>query len=184
MNRANEQAIMSLAAALMRGAVSPTDFFAQLTETIAQLVGCSRTSVWRYTNADRDAIVCEDLFDARHNSHQAGGTLQRDQFSPYFSAIRANVVLMATHARFHPATECFNDAYFLPNDIHSLLDVNIDAHGKPWGLFCCEHTGEVKEWTDADAAMLRSIGTMCGMALGRIRDAGTGTAVPSSAARP
>lgn len=169
MSPVQEKEILTLASSLMRGRIGPTAFYGGLTEAIASAVGCNRASIWRFTSDARERIICMDLFDTRTRQHRGGETLTREAFTPYFNAIQANILLMATDARHHPATECFNEAYFQPNDIFSLLDVGIDALGKGWGLFCCEHAGAVKAWTDEDAALLRSVGNLCGMAFARLK---------------
>jgi GAF domain-containing protein len=55
--------------------------------------------------------------------------------------------------------------YFEPNGIHSLLDVGINVAGAPFGLFCCEQVTFQKDWTLEDVNTLRSVGTLCAMAL-------------------
>jgi len=128
-------------------------------------VGCSRSSLWRYNSALQDQVTCLDLYDTADQQHAAGFGLSESDFGPYFAAMRNDNLIVASDARNHPATSCFNELYFEPNGIYSLLDVGIGVGGTPFGLFCCEQVTFIKEWTNDDVEFLRAVGTLCGMAL-------------------
>ena len=53
--------------------------------------------------------------------------------------------------------------------IYSLLDVGINIGGEPFGLFCCENTTDVLEWTPQHIEYLRQVGTLLGFALKKAR---------------
>jgi GAF domain-containing protein len=165
MDTTHKQKVVSLAGEFMNGASTPEDFYKGLTETITKAIGCSRASLWRYSSDLYDQVVCLDLYDAGEGVHHQGATLSEDDFGPYFEAMRRDNMIVASQAREHPATTCFNELYFEPNGIYSLLDVGINVAGKPFGLFCCEQVTFEKEWTTADVDTLRSVGVLCGMAL-------------------
>lgn len=168
MEAAEKQKIISLAGGLMSGATKPEDFYRSLTETIAGSIGCSRASLWRYTSALQDRVICLDLYDTSDQQHAANFELSETDFAPYFQAMRSDSLIVASNARNHPATSCFNELYFEPNGIYSLLDVGISSGGVPFGLFCCEQVTFVKEWSNDDIEFLRSVGTLCGMALKKV----------------
>jgi hypothetical protein len=71
--------------------------------------------------------------------------LREDDFGPYFEAMRRDNLIVASNARKHPVTDCFNEIYFEPLGIYSLLDVGITVANQPFGLFCCENTTDVLE---------------------------------------
>jgi GAF domain-containing protein len=164
MNASDKQKIIALAGGFMSGAVKPDTFYRSLTEQIVSSIGCSRASLWQYTSQLQDRVVCLDLYDSGDVQHHAGAELTESDFGPYFHAMQTENIIIASHARQHPATSCFNELYLEPNGIHSLLDVGINVGSSPFGLFCCEQVTFVKEWTTEDVEFLRSVGTLCGMA--------------------
>lgn len=168
MDTSYKQKVISLASDFMKGAMAPDAFYRGLTEALVGTVGCSRASLWRYTNGLYDKVECLDLYDSSEGQHHAGFTLLETDFGPYFEAMQRDNMIVAHHARQHPATDCFNESYFEPHDIYSLLDVGISVNGSPWGLFCCEQVTFVKEWSQADTEILRSISTLCGMAFKKL----------------
>lgn len=173
MHDAGKQLVMQIAQQAMSGQIEPQAFYQRLTETITQNLGVSRASFWRYTSDLRDKVLCLDLYDTGVQEHAEGAMLSEDDFAPYFAAMRRDNMIVATDARHHEATSCFNELYFEPNGIHSLLDVGINIGGKPFGLFCCEQVTFQKQWTDADVEFLRAVGTLCGMALKKIHATAT-----------
>jgi GAF domain-containing protein len=168
MEAADKQKVIALAGSLMNGALTPEAFYKGLTEAIVGTLKCSRASLWRYDSALQDKVVCLDLYDGGDKAHHAGFSLSENDFGPYFEAMRKDGMIIASDARKHPATSCFNELYFEPNGIYSLLDIGINVGGMPFGLFCCEQVTFVKEWSNEDAEFLRSVGTLCGMAFKKI----------------
>lgn len=160
--------VTDLANEAIRGNISPDVFYQGLTQTISALLGCSRTSLWRYTSANCESVVCLNLYETANSTHSHGQTLHERDFAPYFQAMHEESLIVASHARLHPATSCFNELYFAPNDIHSLLDVGINVLGEPYGLFCCEQVGGIREWSDDDVNVLRLVGTLCSMAFKKL----------------
>jgi GAF domain-containing protein len=160
--------VVKLASALVAGTIAPDAFYQSLTRTITEALGCSRASLWQYTNAFKDEVVCLDLYDRGEEKHYEGIVLREDDFGPYFEAMRSEGLIVASNARSHEATSCFNELYFEPNGIYSLLDVGIKVNGVDFGLFCCENVTFIKEWSTTDVDFLRATGTLCGMALKKI----------------
>jgi GAF domain-containing protein len=60
----------------------------------------------------------------------------------------------------HPATSCFNEFYFEPLEIRSLLDVAVLNAGKLTAVLCCEHCEDIRNWTEEDIAYVRSMATV------------------------
>ena len=157
---------MSISKSFMDGAIDTQAFYTQLTQTLAEEMNCSRASLWIYPNPDlQDSIECLGLFDRGENAFSAGTVLREDDFGAYFEAMRATGLINAGDARHHPDTSCFNEIYFGPLNIYSLLDVGIRVGGRPYGLFCCENTTDVLMWTDQHVEYLRAVGTLLGFAL-------------------
>ncbi|MBS4047687.1 MAG: PAS domain-containing protein [Alphaproteobacteria bacterium] len=116
----------------------------------------TRASIW-YFESD-GSLTCQCLFDSRDGTVSAGVTLPHAMYAPYLDAIRTNGIVMAPHARQHPATACFNDVYFPANDIHALLDFLVtDRDGQPAAVLCCEQCGSPRNWSPADVAALQTL---------------------------
>ena len=160
-----KQEILKLANQYMQDKISSEELFQHTTQLIATGIDCSRASIWRYTSGLANEVECLDLYDQGEKNHFSGFKLHEDDFHPYFDAMHRDNMIVASDARYHPATSCFNALYFEPNGIYSLLDVGIHIHGTPFGLFCCENVTFVKEWNQEHIDFLRSAGTLMGMAL-------------------
>src|SRR5690606_20068545 len=106
-----------------------------------------------------------DLFDSNTGTHSRGDVLTEVMFGPYFQAMRRDGRIDAPDARQHPATRCFNEAYFKPNDIYSLLDIGIYWNGHLVGVFCCEQVGEYQRWTEEQKSYLEQAGKLITFAL-------------------
>jgi GAF domain-containing protein len=168
--------IMALAKRYMDGQTSTEAFFQDLTLTLVEETGATRASVWLYPNPLlRDSIECLSLYDRTDKAWSAGATLSEDDFGPYFEAMRRDNMIVASDARAHEVTSCFNEVYFGPLGIYSLLDVGINVSGEPFGLFCCENTTDILNWTPEHVEYLRQVGTLLGFALRKAR-AGQGVA--------
>ena len=113
----------------------------------------------------QDSVVCLSLYDRTENAWSAGTVLKEADFGPYFEAMRNDGMIVAGDARNSPATRCFNEVYFEPLGIYSLLDVGIRISGEPFGLFCCENTTDILMWTPEHVDYLRQVGTLLGFAL-------------------
>lgn len=133
---------------------------------ITEQVGSTRASVWSF-NLQKDEIFCEVLYDTRHKVFQSGVLLSEDEFSDYFSAMKSSDILVADDALTHPSTSCFDEIYFTPNDIMSLLDVIVYDGDEKIGVLCCEHCGERKKWSTQNISYLNSMAAVLRLAFRR-----------------
>lgn len=158
--------ILALSKRLMDGAIQPDDFYQALTQTLTEEMACARASLWRYPDPlMQDSIECLSLYDKTDAQWSSGTVLKEEDFGPYFDAMRRDGLIVAADARNNPITDCFTEIYFAPLGIYSLLDVGINIGGAPFGLFCCENTTDVLEWTPEHVEYLRQVGTLLGFAL-------------------
>lgn len=158
--------ILALSKRLMDGAIQPGDFYQELTRTLVDEMNCTRASLWIYPDPlMRDSIHCLSLYDRTEGQWSAGTVLKEEDFGPYFEAMRRDGLIVAGDARNNPITECFTEIYFAPLGIYSLLDVGINVGGSPFGLFCCENTTDILDWTPEHVEYLRQVGTLLGFAL-------------------
>ncbi len=150
---------------LAEGKLDRAKFFALLSRTLVQEVGCTRASFWFYTGALQDNAVCEGLYDASDGQWSSGMTLSEDDFPDYFTAMREERLIVASDARTYPATESFNDTYLEPLNIYSMLNAAIELDGSPLGLVCCENTAQIKVWSQPDLQYLQQAAAMVGLAM-------------------
>ena len=127
-------------------------------------VGSTRASLWVFEEYGT-RIRCLSLLDTRTGQYHRGATLAESDFPAYFEAIRTDLKIVAPLAAVHPATMCFDEAYFAPNDIRSLLDHVVLVNDAPAAVLCCEHCGEPRDWTPAHAAYLEQMAVLVKMAL-------------------
>jgi GAF domain-containing protein len=126
---------------------------------IVRHVRATRASVWYFTPF-HDEITCACLLDARHGTFERGARLIEDDFPEYFAAIRDQRVVNASDANRHPATQCFEELYFAPNGIISLLGVVITAGRRHVAVLCCEHCDEMRLWTHEDERYLKQMAVL------------------------
>jgi GAF domain-containing protein len=123
----------------------------------------SRVSVWKY-KAEEKCIECVGLMSKEEGFTTSGAKLLQTQYAPYFGAVLAEKVIVATDARKHDATACFLESYLKPLEIYSMLDVPYFDNGKFQGVICCEHQFGQREWDQEDVLFVKSVADLVGMA--------------------
>lgn len=156
---------------LKSGAISYRHFLETVCRDITQHVGSTRASVWTFRQPLRDAIECACLFDTRTSEYSSGAVLAEDDFPEYFRAVTEDLSVVAADAVTHPATKAFDDVYFLPLDIRSLLDFVVLVDQVPVAVLCCEHCTDIKYWTQADMDYLQSMSSILTFALKHVERA-------------
>ena len=122
----------------------------------------SRVSLWKF-NEDRSAIRCLMLKQGSECVVTENVILKEADFPDYFRAILQQQLVVASNARTHADTRCFNTDYFEPNGIYSLLDYIFQENFKAVGVICCEATGSKVQWHSQDIAVLKRIATVTSM---------------------
>ena len=164
--------VLTVSKKVMDGSIAAHAFYAELTQTLAEEMGSTRASLWYYPDPVlQTSVICLSLYDATEKTWSQGAELKEEDFAPYFEAMRKDGLIVASDARNMAATNCFNDIYFEPLGIYSLLDVGINIAGVPFGLFCCENTTDILDWTPEHVEYLRQVGTLLGFALRKARAA-------------
>jgi GAF domain-containing protein len=138
------------------GGATAQDVHRAVCRDIVDNVQSTRASIW-YFNSFHDRVTSACLLDSRTNKFEAGAVLQEDDFPEYFQAIREQNVVNAVDAINHPATRCFDELYFLPNDISSLLDFVITVGNNHVAVLCCEHCGGKRNWSEKDQEYLKQM---------------------------
>ncbi|MDO6426654.1 ATP-binding protein [Thalassotalea sp. 1_MG-2023] len=125
-------------------------------QALKQLIPqANRISLWIF-NQEYTQIQCLQCLD-HNNEYSNGLVLKAADFPRYFKYILKNEVLDASHARENPVTKCFNESYFEPFKIFSLLDYIFSIDEKPLGVICCENVGSQVNWTESDKSALITV---------------------------
>ncbi|GAA0854642.1 GAF domain-containing protein [Aliiglaciecola litoralis] len=130
--------------------------------TMQAITHANRVSLWAF-NQDKSEIVCLMCLSGEPATFTSGTKLNKTDFADYFNAILSEQVLVASDARTHPATKCFNKGYFEPNHIYSLFDYVYHDDFEPKGVICCESVGKPIEWVQSEQHILRKIANITSM---------------------
>lgn len=140
-------------------ALNHESFVAEALPLIAEGAGCDRVSLWLYgppRGAER-VLHCRGLWVA--DSTVADLPVLVESAHPaYFAELDRRGILRAPEAQAHPALRSMRDAYLVPNDVRSLLDVPFAANGRRIGLLCAEQTGRTIDWQPSHVAFMRRAG--------------------------
>lgn len=150
---------------LKTGQLDLEHFYKLVTEVVTKEVGCTRASIWAF-NAAADRVECLDLFDVRKRDHEKAPVLTEEDYPEFFAAVKNGATVRAPRAGEHPDTKCFDELYFAPNKIFSMLNVGIVSRSLRVGVITCEHCGEYKEWSDEHVKFLQDVSFALGFAMG------------------
>ncbi|BDX04894.1 GAF domain-containing protein [Planctobacterium marinum] len=129
--------------------------------TVHKLIpGADRVSLWLF-NESKSQVSSLICFDATSKSWCDQITLRREDFGIYFDAILNREFVDAPDAATHPDTKCFNESYFTPLNIQSLLDYILHRNFEPQGILCCESVGRQVHWSEEDKQTLKKIARSC-----------------------
>ncbi|NJO78692.1 MAG: GAF domain-containing protein [Cyanobacteria bacterium RM1_2_2] len=142
----------------------------EITEATAETLKIERVSIWLY-NESKTQLDCVDLFI--HNlmqpavkRHHSAASLFVEQYPAYFHAIEtAEKPIAADDAHTDPRTCEFAEAYLVPLDIQSMLDMPIRVGGQTVGVLCIEQVGQIRFWTPEDENFARSIGDLVALSV-------------------
>ena len=114
-----------------------------------------RVSLWLFKEhlSSIKCLICLDDND----QISVGTELYAADFPQYFQYIVSHQVLDASNARVNEHTQCFNEMYFEPLNIYSLLDYIFLVDNKPAGVICCEAVNSPVVWDEEDLESLVKI---------------------------
>ena len=156
-------AFIKLTTKLTNPRISIEDKLKEICRITALLVkGADRVSLWRFNESfdGIEAIIC---YDVKSNNFTRGQKLNRIDFDAYFKGILEKEVINAPKARTNPYTMCFNESYFNPLNIYSLLDFILHDDFSPTGVICCESVGKVSHWSNDNIDSLRRVANASSM---------------------
>lgn len=145
--------------AIEAGNLSPREQLELICRVAAKLIpNANLISLWRF-GEHKQKVISLINYDVEAQEFTEGLELNRLDFPVYFDAIVERELLVASRARAHPVTSCFNESYFEPLDIHSLLDFILHKEFAPVGVICCESKGAAVNWSDDDIENIRMLAT-------------------------
>jgi PAS domain S-box-containing protein len=114
-----------------------------------------RVSLWLFKEhfSSIKCLICLD----NKGQISSGVELNAADFPQYFQYIVSHQVLDASNARVNEHTLCFNEMYFEPLNIYSLLDYIFLVDNKPAGVICCEAVNSPVIWDKEDIESLVKI---------------------------
>ncbi|MDO6566361.1 hypothetical protein Q4561_04775 [Alteromonas sp. 1_MG-2023] len=153
----------TLVIALSKPSIDEQDKLSAITSCLRLgIPSANRISLWRFEE-NKTRIRCLSLNQDGQNLAIDDLSLLKDDIPDYFEDILKQNLLVASDARNHPATQCFNESYFKPNDIYSLLDFTFHHHFNPIGIICCEKTHSPSSWTQDDIDSLKRVAKITSM---------------------
>jgi len=146
----------------------PTEDFIKISlRLIAEALKVERVSLWDFQEKQIEAI---QIYELSKNQYSQGLILKEDAFPSYFTAMKTKQMLVAIDARGDARTKEFTESYFIPNDIHSLLDIPIISQDKIMNIICLENTGEIRDWQIEEQAFLQSLPLLISIKLHFLRE--------------
>src|SRR5262249_51593069 len=136
-----------------------------ITETAADVLGVSRASVYTY-DADRNQIVCQDLYRRGEQTHESGLVQSAADYPLYFAALKSERPMAAQDASRDPRTREFDVSYLDPHGIRSMLDVPVVSVGRMVGLLRLEQVGESHAWEPPEQELAGALAALASLALG------------------
>ena len=123
-----------------------------------------RAGIW-LLNKENTAIECRLLLDRENGKEIQMLVLPRDAYPDYFKALDTQRTITAVDAHTDPATYEFSESYLTPLNIGAMLDAPIRYKGKMIGIFCCEHIGSERHWTEDECSFIGALADLYGRAL-------------------
>lgn len=152
--------LTQLSMSLSKPGVKGIDELRLTCTAIATLIpNADRVSLWEFIEG-KTAIHCIALLTSEGFGVPDELVLRDSEFPEYFEAILAEDTVCASAARSDLRTQCFNQGYFEPNDIHSLLDYIFSREFVQYGIICCESVARQVKWSEADIEHLKRAATV------------------------
>lgn len=130
------------------------DYLKHVTKIVSETLNVDRVSIWQFSTTQ---IECLNCYQHSLDVHTSGSILQRADFPSYFKAIETGLILKADDALQHESTKDFTETYFNPLQIKSLMDIPIRLDGELACILCCEHTYNIRYWSEDDANFAKNI---------------------------
>lgn len=155
-------------ASLSRGAyfreASLDMMLAILTESVGQLPGIGRVSIWALTD-DQQELRCLEMYERATGRHGKGRAISAVQYPVYFSALREEKIISVDDADQHVLTMEFGVGDRLRHGITAFLDTPIHIRGELQGMLCLEQIGLREPWGAAHRLFAQAVANLVTLAL-------------------
>ena len=115
-------------------------------EKSTELLKIPRANAW-LMNEDQSEMTCLMSYIASTNTFQLESSLKRSELPIYFEHISKNDIIISVDAQNEKFNQELREAYLIPFDIQSMMEVPIISGGSLKGIVCFEHTSSKREWT-------------------------------------
>jgi len=130
-----------------------------ITKTLSETINVSRASIWALS-LDENELECINLYESDKSEYSKGVTLKTEDYPEYFKAIMTKSRISVPDAQNDKRTMEFTEGYLKPLGITSILDAGIISEGKLWGIICCEHIGEKRNWYSDEESFISTIASL------------------------
>jgi adenylate cyclase len=115
-----------------------------LTETVAELTGARRASLW-YLSPDGSSLRCADSFDVATSVHTAGTEIQRREFPGFFGHMADGTEIDATDAAGDERCAELHRLMLAPLGSRSLVVIPVRRHDRVVGAIWLEDPADATE---------------------------------------
>jgi PAS domain S-box-containing protein len=133
----------------------------KITEASFKTLDVDQVSIWLF-NSDKTKIICRDCYNG--SIHKNGLVIEAAKYPRYFEAIKKFHNITAANAQGYYYTSEFNESYFKPNGIFSIMDVPIWLEGKLLGVLCHENF-KIRHWTFEEQDFASSLAHLISLGL-------------------
>lgn len=131
----------------------------EICSSICRILQVTRASIWNFEN-DFEQIRCVSLYDTRTKEFSEGAVIQKSAAPSYFESIMRDGSIVASDARNNAITSVFNESYFIPLDIFSLLDHIVFNNSEKVAVLCCEQCESIRQWGKDEEGLLRTMSAL------------------------
>lgn len=157
--RASETARLQVAKLTIESGLSLLDIFRETCRIVSETLPAERVGVWLMFPS-QEALQCAVLYESSSRSYSEGTVLQSSDFPTFFAALKQRKIIPAEVAQHNPLTNELVESYLKPLNITSIVDAPILVAGEISGVFCCEHTGAVREWSTEERDFVESVANL------------------------
>lgn len=139
-------------------------FLEEVLAQSADALECERANAWVF-NKERTSLDNLLAYNQKKEAFTKEGSLDGKVFPKYFKFLKKNEIIVSDDARSEPMNEELLDAYLIPNDIYSMIDVPLRSEGEMIGVICFEYTGQFHAWTEEEQKFTQSVAQLLSLTL-------------------
>lgn len=124
--------------------------------SLSVYLNVARASFWLW-EAEDELIINQNLYSGIEKSFSKGDILRKEDFPHYFNAFQNSLLISAENAQEDKRTYEFYNSYLKPNNIKSMLDVQVLVNSKLFGIICLEQTDSIRHWKKRDELFISTV---------------------------